>query len=117
MSIVNLIEVHYGFVDDLGKERAAVILSKIYHLPLQIIDTVNSHVFSEAVRLKSTYKGKGSISKSPLSLADAIGRGPRSDATAIDRPGVFVTADGGFLEPEAVENAPVFWFRPPEKKS
>ncbi|GHV76802.1 hypothetical protein AGMMS49942_16230 [Spirochaetia bacterium] len=111
MSIINLIEVHYGFVDDLGKERAAVILNKIYNLPLQIIDTLNSHVFSEAVRFKSTYKGKGSISKNPLSLADAIGL-----ATAIDRHGVFVTADGGFLEPEAVEHAPVFWFRPPKQE-
>jgi PIN domain nuclease of toxin-antitoxin system len=111
MSIVNLIEVHYGFVDDLGKKRAAIILNKIYNLPLQIIDTLNSHVFSEAVRLKSTYKGKGSISKSPLSLADSIGL-----AVAINLNGIFVTADGGFLEPEAAEHAPVLWFRHPNQK-
>ena len=102
MSIVNLIEVHYGFVCSVGTERAAEILDQIHDLPLQIIDTINSLVFDEAVRLKSSYS---------VSLADAIGL-----ATAINLNGVFVSSDGELKEPVAVEHAPVLWFRPPKEK-
>jgi cAMP phosphodiesterase len=82
---------HLHKISDTLEKRAAIILNTIYSLPFQIIDTLNSHVFNEAVRFKSTYKGKGSISKSPLSLADAIGL-----ATTINLNGVFVTADAAF---------------------
>ncbi|GHV87774.1 hypothetical protein AGMMS50267_01340 [Spirochaetia bacterium] len=67
-------------------------------------------VYRDVARFKSIYKG--SKTESALSLADAIGL-----ATAIDMKGVFVTTDGGFLEPEAAEQAPVFWFRPPKQKN
>jgi ribonuclease VapC len=102
MSIVNLIEVNYNFYRDLGKEGADAILNKIYNLPLQIIDIIDKQVFDEASRLKGTYK---------MSLSDAIGL-----ATAIHLSGVFVSSDGELKEPEAVEHAPVFWFRPPKEK-
>jgi predicted nucleic acid-binding protein len=103
MSIMNLIEVHYGFVCSLGKKRAAEILDQIHDLPIQIVDTINSPVFDEAVRLKSSYS---------ISLADAIGL-----ATAINLKGTFVSSDGELVEPKTKEHAPVFWFRPPKEKS
>jgi predicted nucleic acid-binding protein len=42
MNAVNLIEVYYQFIRDLGKEQAAEILNQIYNLPLQIVDTINN---------------------------------------------------------------------------
>jgi predicted nucleic acid-binding protein len=108
MSIVNLMEVHYGFIKALGKKPAAKILGKIHKLPIQIIDAINDDVFEETVRIKSAYnRTNGSIS-----LADAIGL-----ATAINLKGVFVSSDGEFLEPESREHAPIFWFRPPKQKN
>jgi predicted nucleic acid-binding protein len=107
MSIVNLIEVHYGFVKALGKESAVKILGKIHKLPIQIIDTINNDVFEETVRIRSTYNRTGGS----ISLADAIGL-----AAAINLKGVFVSSDGEFLEPESREHAPIFWFRPPKQK-
>ncbi|GHU42822.1 hypothetical protein FACS1894190_12610 [Spirochaetia bacterium] len=101
INIVNLMEVHYGFYRDFGKETALKILNQIYDLPITIIDTINKQVFDETSRLKSTYK---------ISLADAIGL-----ATAITLNGVFVTADGELAELEKLEHAPVFWFRLPKK--
>jgi predicted nucleic acid-binding protein len=100
MSIVNLIEVYYGFIRDLGKERAVEILNHIHDLPLQFIDTINKQVFDEASRLKGTYK---------MSLGDAIGL-----ATAINLGGLFVSSDGELADPETKEHAQIFWFRSPK---
>jgi PIN domain nuclease of toxin-antitoxin system len=108
MSVVNLIEVHYVFTKPLGKEGAAEILRKIPKLPIQVIVAINSHVFDEAVRIRSTYNR----SKTPISLADAIGLG-----TAITLNGSFVTSDGELKGPEAAEHAPVYRFRPFQRKA
>jgi hypothetical protein len=45
-----------------------------------------------------------------MSLGDAIGL-----ATANSLKGLFVSSDGELKEPIALENAPVFWFRPPKE--
>jgi predicted nucleic acid-binding protein len=102
MSIMNLIEVCYGFAGDLGKEQAAKILNQIYDLPLQIIDTISNRVFNEAVRLKSSYA---------VSLADTIGL-----ATTFDLSAAFVTSDGEIKPVDEAEPVTVFWFRPPKEK-
>ncbi|GHT58768.1 hypothetical protein FACS1894109_13520 [Spirochaetia bacterium] len=102
ISKVNLIEVSYKFYRDLGKEANDALLEHIYRMPIQVQSTIAENVFSEASRLKGTYT---------MSLGDAIGLG-----TAINLNGVFVTSDGELTEPEAVEHAPVFWFRPPKEK-
>ncbi|GHV80389.1 hypothetical protein AGMMS49944_21800 [Spirochaetia bacterium] len=102
MSIVNLIEVHYGFYNDLGKEASHAILEHILKMPIQFHQTIDVKISSEAARLKGTYE---------MSLGDAIGL-----ATAISLNGIFVTSDGDLLEPEAIEHAPVSWFRPPKEK-
>jgi PIN domain nuclease of toxin-antitoxin system len=108
MSIINLLEVYYGFIGVDGPDRANEILAPIDETPLCIIDSISQPVYREAARFKSTYKG--SKTESSLSLADAIGL-----ATAIDMKGVFVTADGGFKTPEAEAHARS-WFRPPKQK-
>ncbi|MDR1419731.1 MAG: type II toxin-antitoxin system VapC family toxin [Treponema sp.] len=102
ISAVNLVEVYYGYIRDLGREKALVILEKIYAVPVKIIETATKPVYLEASRLKATYK---------MALGDAIGL-----ATAINLNGVFVTSDGELAEPEAREHAPIFWFRPPKPK-
>jgi predicted nucleic acid-binding protein len=102
MSIINMLEVYYGFISNDGLERANEILAPIDETSLQIIDFVSQPVYKEAARLKGAYN---------ISLADAIGL-----ATAITISGVFVSSDGEFKELEAQEHAPIFWFRPPKEK-
>jgi PIN domain nuclease of toxin-antitoxin system len=102
MSIINLIEVHYGFYNDFGKEVSDDILNRIYKMPIQFHRTIDAKISSEAARLKGTYE---------MSLGDAVGL-----ATAISLNGVFVSSDSELKEPVAVERAPVFWFRPPKEK-
>ena len=79
MSIVNLLEVYYGFVADIGLAETRNMMNAIPHTPLVIIDTISQDTYHEAARLKGTYRR--------LSLADAVGV-----ATAIERNGIFVTA-------------------------
>ncbi|MCL2834062.1 MAG: type II toxin-antitoxin system VapC family toxin [Treponema sp.] len=98
MNIINLIEVHYGFLRTLGKDKAALILEKIYTLPIQFINTTDDVIFSETSRLKAQYT---------IPLGDSIGL-----ATAIKMSGTFVTADhSDFEEIEKAENISFFWFR------
>jgi predicted nucleic acid-binding protein len=102
ISIVNILEVYYGFISEDGLERADEILAPIDETPLQIIDFVFGPIYKEAARLKGTYN---------ISLADAVGL-----ATAMNRSGVFVTADGELVQPETQEHVPILWFRPPKEK-
>jgi predicted nucleic acid-binding protein len=102
MSAVNLVEVYYAYIRELGKEGAHKILEKIYAAPIEIVEALPEPVYLEAARFKGTYK---------MSLGDAIGL-----ASAIHLKGVFITGDGEFKEPEAAEHAPIHWFRPPKTK-
>jgi predicted nucleic acid-binding protein len=102
MSMANFIEVHYQFYRDWGKEASDALLERIYAFPIQFYPAIDAKIFYEASRLKAVYF---------LPLGDAIGL-----ATAISLSGVFVTADGEFIEAEEKEYAPIHWFRPPKKK-
>ena len=102
ISVVNLIEVYYGYVRELGKDEARTILEKIYAAPITIIENIHAPVYLEASRFKADYR---------MSVADVIGL-----ATAMSLSVVFVTADGEFEEAAAREHAPIHWFRPPNKK-
>jgi predicted nucleic acid-binding protein len=98
MNIINLIEVHYANIRNLGKEQAAVILEKILATPIQVVSVISGAVFQEAARLKASYK---------CSLADAIGL-----ATTIELSGQFVSSDHHELDViEKSEPVPIFWFR------
>jgi len=99
MSIVNLLEVYYGFVADIGLGETVDMLNSIENTPLIVIDTISQTVYYEAARIKGTYRR--------LSLADAIGI-----ATSIERSSVFVTSDHHELEViETKEALRFFWFR------
>ena len=99
MSIVNLLEVYYGFVPDIGLMEARNIVNTIHHTPLVIIDAISQQAYHEAARLKGIYRR--------LSLADAVGV-----ATAIELSGAFVTSDHHELEIIAnKEKLNFFWFR------
>jgi len=98
MNIINLIEVHYSFYRALGQEKSTLIIEQIHAIPVHIIDTIDTTIFTEASRLKAQYA---------VPLGDAIGL-----ATAIKMKGVFVTADhSDFEEIEKAEHIPFFWFR------
>jgi predicted nucleic acid-binding protein len=98
MSIINLLEVIYGFRRDKGVAYAAEILKKVYSSPISIIDTISQPVFDEVSRLKSAYK---------MSLADAVGL-----ATAVNTSATFVTADHHELDTVAShEPIPFLWIR------
>jgi len=98
MNIINLIEVYYLFIRSIGKNKANVILEKIYTLPINFVDTIDNIIFSETSRLKVQYA---------IPLGDSIGL-----ATAIKIGGTFVTADhSDFEQIEKAEKIPFFWFR------
>jgi len=98
MNSINLIEVYYGFLRTLGKDKAALVLEKIYALPIQFINTIDEVIFSETARFKAKYA---------IPLGDSIGL-----ATAIRLGGTFVTADhSDFEEVEKSETISFFWFR------
>jgi PIN domain nuclease of toxin-antitoxin system len=99
MSIVNLLEVYYGFIPDIGLAETKDMMRTIHTTPLVIIDAISEQVYHEAARLKGTYRR--------ISLADAVGV-----STAIERSAVFVTADHHELEAVAdKETLNFFWFR------
>jgi len=99
INVVNLMEVYYGFISDIGLPETINIMNKINDTPLEIINTISQPVFHNAARLKGIYHR--------ISLADAIGV-----ATAIDLGGIFTTADHHELEVIAnKEKLNFFWFR------
>jgi len=99
INIVNLLEVYYGFIGDIGFTETTDMMNCIDNSPLAVINTISRKVYLEAARLKGTYHR--------LSLADAVGV-----ATSIERDGVFVTSDHHELElVEKKENLKFLWFR------
>ena len=100
MSIINLLEVNYGFIGDIGIAKTQEIMKKIDDTPLIIISTISHQVYNEAARIKGTHH--------KLSLADSVGI-----ATAAELDGVFVTSDHNELENIANKEATFkfIWFR------
>ena len=99
MSIINLLEVYYGFISDIGIVETIDMMNNIDNTPLSILNTISQQAYHEAARLKGIYHR--------LSLADAIGV-----ATAIEQGGIFVTSDHHELEfIEEKESLKFFWFR------
>jgi predicted nucleic acid-binding protein len=100
ISIINLVEVHYGFMKDLGKDRAREIMQTVRETAIKVIDTTDDAVFEEVARLKSTLK--------KFSLADAFGL-----ATASVYGASFVTCDHHELDKfQDQVNIPFLWIRP-----
>ena len=98
LNIINLIEVHYANIRNLGKDKASVILEKTLACPIKVVSVISDKIFHEASLFKSAYK---------MSLGDCIGL-----ATAIELSGQFVTSDHHEIGPVAKDNPSlVFWFR------
>ncbi|MDR3248744.1 MAG: type II toxin-antitoxin system VapC family toxin [Treponema sp.] len=96
MSIVNLVEVYYGYVRDEGMEEADRIMRNVVYLPMEIITTISDEVYRETARLKGTYR--------PLSLADAFLCGAAKSLGA-----TIVTKDDEIRKPEQPEALSVLW--------
>ena len=100
MSIINLLEVNYGFIGEIGIEKTQEIMNKIDETPLVIISTISQQVYNQAARIKGTHH--------KLSLADSVGI-----ATAAEVEGIFVTSDHHELEAIAEKETALkfLWFR------
>jgi len=100
ISIINLLEVNYGFIGDIGIAKTQKILKAIDETPLVIINTISEQAYNEAARIKGTHRR--------LSLADAVGL-----ATAAELDGIFVTSDHHELDVIADKEASLkfLWFR------
>ena len=95
---INLIEVYYKFLRIFGKDKADLLLAEIYTHPINIVDIIDTTIFSETARLKAQYT---------IPLGDAIGL-----ATSIKLGGSFVSADHSDLEQiEKAESVSIHWFR------
>jgi len=100
MSIINLLEVYYGYIGDVGLAKAQKVIKAIDETPLVIISAISQQAYHEAARIKGTYRR--------LSLADSVGI-----ATAAELDGIFVTSDHHELEAIANKETTLkfFWFR------
>jgi len=79
MNKINLLEVYYDLIRSYGKQRADEVINEIRQLPIQIHNEITDEVFTEAGRLKTTYK---------MSLADSI-----AIAQTVAVGGIIITAD------------------------
>jgi predicted nucleic acid-binding protein len=79
MSVINLIEVYYGYIREQGADRAAELLETILAYPITIVHTITDPVFRESSRIKAFYR---------IPLGDAV-----ACATADSLGSVLVTAD------------------------
>jgi PIN domain nuclease of toxin-antitoxin system len=100
MSIINLLEVYYGFIGDIGIAKTQEIMNTANETPLAVISTISDKVYHEAARIKGTHR--------KLSLADSVGI-----ATAAELDGIFVTSDHHELEAIAEKETSLkfHWFR------
>ena len=63
MNKLNLLEVYYDVYRSVGKENADDVLSEFMKRPVTIVSEISDEVFTEAGRLKASYR---------ISLADSI---------------------------------------------
>jgi predicted nucleic acid-binding protein len=95
MSIVNLVEVYYGFIQEKGAEEADKIMNTITSFPITVISTITDAVYRDTARFKGTYS---------ISLADAF-----LCATAKSLAATIVTKDREIAAVEIPESLSVLW--------
>lgn len=94
----NILEIYYGIYREDGEEKAEATLTRIFNLPLIIVDSLKDDIFKEAGRLKATYK---------ISLADSIAL-----AEAKIRKAQLLTADHHEFDPlDRKKEAKFYWIR------
>ena len=98
MNKLNLLEVYYDFLRSYGKERADIFFKEVKNMPIHIYHEITDAVFTEAGRLKVSYK---------ISLADSIAL-----AQAIVSGGELLTADHHEFDViEGKEDIRFYWIR------
>jgi predicted nucleic acid-binding protein len=97
MSIINLVEVYYGYIGDVGMTTANEIMRPVSDFPMSLISTITDSIYREAARYKGVY---------PMSLADAF-----LCATAKTFGATVITKDAEIAGPEEEENLPVLWIK------
>jgi predicted nucleic acid-binding protein len=98
ISIINLVEVYYGFIQKYGTVEAAdEIMRNVSSLPIETITTISDTVYHETARYKAKYS---------ISLADAF-----LCATAKSLSAAIVTKDGEIKPVEQAENLSVLWIK------
>jgi predicted nucleic acid-binding protein len=97
MSIVNLVEVYYGYIGDVGMTTANEIMRPVFGFPMSFISTITDLMYREAARYKGVY---------PMSLADAF-----LCATAKSLNATVITKDAEIAGPKKEENLPVLWIK------
>jgi predicted nucleic acid-binding protein len=95
MSVVNLVEVYYGYIQDKGIETANKIMEPVKSFPIEIIYTISDTVYHQTARYKGLYS---------MSLADAF-----ACATAKSLSATLVTKDGEIEALEQGEGFPILW--------
>jgi predicted nucleic acid-binding protein len=97
MSIINLTEVHYGYLHERGAEEAERILNRILSYPIRVISVITEPVFRKAAFFKASYS---------ISLADAY-----ACATAWWTHSTLVTKDHEIRPVEQREKLSVRWIK------
>ena len=95
MSIVNLIEVYYRYIQLKGVKRADAVMDPVKDLPVIFIRDISDEVYIETARCKARYS---------MSLADAF-----LCATAKSLGAVIVTKDKEIKPAEAAEHLSILW--------
>jgi predicted nucleic acid-binding protein len=95
ISIINLTEVLYHFIRDLGEDAASELLNNVGELPLTVIRTITDDVYRGAARLKT---------RCSMSLGDTFLCGTAKSIGA-----AIVTKDGEIRKAEGPEALSVLW--------
>jgi predicted nucleic acid-binding protein len=95
MSLVNLIEVYYRYIQLKGVKLADTIMDKVKNLPIRFIRDINDEVYLKTAHYKARYS---------MSLADAF-----LCATAKNIAAVIVTKDKEIKPAEKDEELSVLW--------
>jgi predicted nucleic acid-binding protein len=99
ISIINLVEVYYGFIQEKGIEEADRLMQQVDALPFNTIDTITDTMYRAASRFKALYS---------VSLADSF-----AAATAKSLSAIMVTKDGEFQALEKNESLSIMWLKEP----
>jgi len=95
MSLVNLVEVYYRFIQLKGSETADAVMEPIKSLPIRFIRDITDEIYLETARCKARY---------PMSLGDAFLCGTAKNLAA-----VIVTKDKDIKYAEEAESLSVLW--------
>ena len=95
MSLVNLVEVYYRFIQLKGKDTADAVMEPVKSLPINFISNIDDEIYFESAQYKARY---------PMSLADAFLCGTAKTVNA-----TIVTRDPEIKLVEKAESVSVLW--------